>query len=131
MVAMTGLFSRFGRLLSRFRHPVSLPEDVAIALGFDLSNFLSLEQLLQQFRRRAVHPSRLIRFMPRKEAESAFSLAVRCERFGCHTICSYHFQSTWLEFRLQFDDCDRLRRVYVLHKEIAEEEGIELPLIRY
>jgi len=127
---MTGLFVRMSRLLSHFRHPVSLPEDVALALGLKLSNFLSLDQLLQQFRQRSVRPSRLRRFMPREEAESAFSAAVRCERFGRHTICSYHFQSSWLEFRLQFDECERLRRIYVLHKEIVEEEGIELPLVR-
>lgn len=120
----------FSRLLSRFRHPVSLPEEVADALGIPLSNFLSVDQMLRQLTRVSPDPSRLHRFMRRAEAESVFDKALRKERFSHHSHFAYHFEGNWLEFVLQFDDQEKLRRVYLHHKDIPSLQGQEMCLKR-
>lgn len=66
--------------------------------------------------------------MPREEAEAAFETALRKEKFLHNTLCSYYFNEGWMEFVLQFDEHSRLRRIYIQHKKIEQEEGIEIPL---
>lgn len=116
------------RFVCRFRHQVSLPEDVSMALGIPLSNFLTVSQLLACLASPSCFPSRLTRFMSRGEAEAGFRKAVRVDRFSRHTLCSYYFKDGWLEFVLQFDEQQQLRRIYVHHKDLPKEEGVELSL---
>jgi hypothetical protein len=113
----------------RFRYPVSMPEDIALALGIQLSNTMPFKDLVTQLSR-ACCPKRLTKFMPRSAAEEAFSNAIRTERFCEKTLISYYFSEGWLEFVLLFDRSSRLRRIYLLHRAIQTDEGIELPLAK-
>src|SRR5262245_12880955 len=106
------------RFVSRFRHQVSLPEDVAMALGISLSNFISVTELLERLCSPSCCPTRLMRLMHRHDAEAAFARALRLERFSRHTLCSYYFNDSWLEFVLQFDEAQQLRRIYIHHKHL-------------
>lgn len=124
-------FQSFFRLLNRFRYPVSLPEDIAKALGISLSNFLSFDKFIEKITDPSLTPARLMKFMPREQAEAAFESACRKEIFPQKTLISYYFNQGWLEFILQFDEESRLRRIYVQHKKIASQEGTEIPLKHY
>jgi len=112
----------------RFRYPVSLPEDVAEALGVKMSNFLTFNKLLEHLTSNHCCPKRLTKYMPREIAEEAFLKAPRKEHFQKNTLFAYHFCEGWLEFSLHFDDESRLRRIYLQHKQIANNNGIEIPL---
>jgi hypothetical protein len=115
------------RLLSRFRYPVSLPEDVAKDLGFfSLSNFMSFSELVHTLTHPSSPPANLHRFMPRSKAEEVFRLASRKEKFFQNSLYSYYFDEGWLEFVLQFDEHSRLRRLYIQHKEIKDKIEIQL-----
>lgn len=118
----------FYRLFLRFRYPVSLPEDVAKALGVSFSNYISFEDFVKKLTCPSCQPTKLKKFMPREEAEAAFHEALRKERFQHNTLFSYYFNEGWMEFVLQFDEHSRLRRIYIQHKKIVQEEGIEIPL---
>jgi len=118
----------FYRLLLRFRYPVSLPEDVAQALGIQVSNFMSFEEFVKQLVSPDCRPTRLTKFMPREKAEEAFEGAQRTERFKQNTLVSYYFNEGWMEFVLFFDEQSRLRRIYLQHKKIDQDEGIEIHL---
>lgn len=113
----------------RFRYPVSLPEDIAEALGVSLSNSLPFKDFIFQLCKSAYSPTRLSRLMPREEAENVFLKAVRKERYSGKTVISYYFSEGWMEIILLFDRDSRLRRVYLHHREIPSEQGIELRLI--
>lgn len=115
-----------GRLFCRFRYPVSLPEDVAGALGITLPNHLSFEKLMEELS--CANPTKLRRFMGREMAERHFKGAVRKEIFGCFSIFSFYFRQGWMEFVLHFDERSRLRRVYLQHKEIKQPSGKEIAL---
>ncbi len=118
------------RFFCRFRHPISLPEEVASALGIQLSNFMTVNEVLGRLASPQGRPTLLERYMPREDAEALFTSAIRKERFCQHTLFSYCFGGNWMEFVLQFDDDARLRRIYVQHKDIHNEAGLELPLKR-
>ena len=125
---MLKLFKTIERTLLRFRYPVSLPEEVSEALGVPLSNYMSFKDLVKTLSEPLSSPKRLSRFMPRHVAENVFCNAAKQERFCEKTLISYHFPEGWVEFILQFDRESRLRRVYLLHKDIASDQGIELSL---
>ncbi len=112
----------------RFRYPVSLPEDIATDLGINTSNFLTFEEFVTQLTNNSCRPRRLTRFMPRETAEAAFQSAQRKEYFGHNTLFSYYFHEGWLEFSLYFDEQGRLRRIYLQHKRLVSDEGVEIPL---
>lgn len=116
------------RLFLRFRYPVTLPEDIAQDLGIGASNFLSFDQFVRCLTSPSCCPTRLIRFMPREKAEETFKAAQRTERFKQNTLISYYFSEGWMEFILHFDEQSRLRRVYIQHKEIEKEQGVEIRL---
>lgn len=118
------------RLIVRFRYPVSLPEDVAQALGIHMSNFLTFEEFVNQLMSPECRPTRLTKFMPRDKAEEAFQGAQRTERFQQNTLISYYFSEGWMEFVLSFDEKSRLRRIYLQHKQICSDKGIEIQLSR-
>lgn len=116
------------RFFARFWYPVTLPEDVTETLGVEVSNFLSFDELIKRITESNCNPLRLSKFMPRKDAESAFKHATCIEHFGEKTLVSYFFPEGWIEFILKFDRESRLRRIYLLHKGIQNEEGVEIDL---
>jgi len=123
-------FSNLFRLFVRLRYPVALPEEIAEALGIELSNDLAFSQFVSLLTSSNCQPTRLCRFMPRQQVEDAFKSAQKKERFKQDSLYSYYFNEGWLEFVLQFDTESRLRRIYVQHHTIKEERGIEIPLGR-
>lgn len=116
------------RFFQRFRYPVSLPEEVADALGVKLSNFITFQEFVDQLQNPTCRPTKLIKFMPREKAEEAFRGALRKELFPQNSLFSYYFSEGWMEFVLLFDEQSRLRRIYLRHKQISQEEGIEILL---
>lgn len=122
--------SYFQRFLTRFRYPVSLPEDIAQALGIHLSNSQSFKEFVAQLVASNIRPTTLNKFMQREQAEQVFCNAPVKERFNGSTLISYYFNEGWLEFILKFDDKGCLRRLYMMHRDIPKDEGIEIPLPR-
>lgn len=124
---MKELFSRF---FARVRYPFSLPEEIAEALGVPLSNGLTFNEFFGMLLEPTFKPTTLSKFMTREQAEGAFGKALRKEQFAQSTLISYYFSEGWLEFVLKFDNEKRLRRLYIQHKNIDQDEGIEIPLPR-
>ena len=113
--------------LIRFRYPVSLPEEVGEALGLSLSNFLSFSEMFAQLISTAAPPTKLFKMMGREEAESSFGKARKKEKFSNSSLFSYYFNDSWLEFSLEFDETQALRRIYLQHKSLKEPYEIPLP----
>lgn len=122
------VFDIMCRFFLRFRYPVTLPEDVAIALGVDISNFVTFEQFIEKITCPSCKPTKLTKFMLREKAEEAFHNAQRKECFIRSTLFSFYFSEGWMEFVLEFDEMDRLRRLYLNHQFIKPERGIEISL---
>ena len=99
------------RLISRFRYPVSLPEDVAHDLGMHLPNTLPFCDFLQLLSSPHHRPTKLRKFMFREQAEEAFTTALKKESFKSCSLFSYYFNKGWLVFCLYFDEEGRLRRL--------------------
>jgi hypothetical protein len=118
----------FSRFFLRFRYPVALPEDIASALGVEVSNYLTFDEFIGKLTGPECCPTRLMKFMPREMAEQAFNKAQRKEHFMRSSLFSFYFNEGWMEFKLEFDSDSLLRRMYIQHKEIEEDYGIELPL---
>lgn len=116
------------RFFLRFRYPVTLPEDIADALGIAASNFLTFDEFVRRLTSPSCRPTKLNKFMPREKAEEAFKTAQRTERFRQNTLVSYYFSEGWMEFILYFDEQSRLRRIYIHHRQIEKDQGIEIPL---
>lgn len=114
----------------RYRHPVSLPEDVASDLGIQLSNFMTDDELVHEIILPHCRPTRVKRYMSRQKAEAAFHSACRTERFSHHTLFSYYFRGGWLELLLKFDENEKLRRLYINHRTISQPEGVEISLAK-
>lgn len=123
-------FAFFTNFFTRMRYPVSLPEEVAEALGVHLSNESSFDEFLNRLCCPSCCPTRLMKFMPREKVEKLFKKATIKEKFKQNTIISYHFSEGWVEFVLQFDEQSRLRRIYLQHKQITQDRGIEIPLAK-
>ncbi|MCH9611247.1 MAG: hypothetical protein S4CHLAM81_01650 [Chlamydiales bacterium] len=122
------LVESFTRLLSRFRYPVSLPEDLAKDLGMRLSNRVTFSQLLSALNSSDLRCSRLKRYMDRENAEKIFHSALKKESFKSSSLFSYYFNKSWLVFALYFDECDRLCRIYVQCPSCSQMEGFDLHL---
>lgn len=120
------LLASLCRLLLRFRYPVSMPEDVARDLGCTTSYFFTLEDLLSELLLPQFRSPNLKKFMPRSRAEEVFKMAYRKEKFRDDTLFSYYFKEGWIEFVLQFDAQGRLRRMYLLHKDLKQKVEISL-----
>lgn len=117
------------RLISRWRYPVSMPEEVLDALGIDdFSESLGFEELMESLTNSHYKSKNLMRFMPREKAESYFFSAARKERFRHASLYSYYLSDSWVEFVLYFDRESRLRRIYLQHKDLLQEEGVEIAL---
>lgn len=113
-------------LFTRFRYPVSMPEDVASDLGFDITNSLKFKEFIHCLTDPCRRPSKLTRFMPREQAEEIFRLAKRKEKFQKDTLFSYHFKGGWMEFILHFDEQSRLRRLYMRHRDLKQKHEISI-----
>ncbi|MBA2369990.1 MAG: hypothetical protein H0V82_13380 [Candidatus Protochlamydia sp.] len=118
--------SSFARLILRFRYPCSLPEEVASDLGLKISNAVTFPQLIHCLTNPAHRPTKLVRFMPREQADQIFKTALRKEIFKKDSLYSYHFNGGWMEFMLQFDEQSRLRRLYIQHKDIKQKCEISI-----
>lgn len=123
------MWSYFSHFTLRFRYPVSMPSEVADALGIELSSKNTLEELIRQLLELKCRPQGLMKYMKREAAENRFQNAVKKERFNQKTLFSYYFNQGWVEFMLQFDDESRLRRLYLYHYSAGTPRGIEIPLI--
>ena len=121
-------FDLISRFFLRFRYPLSMPEDIAIALGVEISNEVSFTEFVNQLSCPSCCPTKLMKFMPRDLAEKAFEKAPCKEKFNDRTLICFQFNEGWMEFDLQFDSQSRLRRVYLQHKNIVNERGVELKL---
>lgn len=119
-------FDLLYRFFLRFRYPVSLPEDIARALGIELTCYLTFEEFFSRLHNPNFRPTRLKKYMPRELAEDAFSSALRIDRFSQKSLFAYYFNEGWMEFVLQFDEHARLRRVYLQHKYIQDDIGLEI-----
>lgn len=120
------VLNRLRRFFVRLRHPFSLPEDVASDLGLNLSNYLSVSELICSLASPECRPTKLIKFMPREQAEQRFSTALRKEIFRHNSLFSYYFNGEWVEFVLQFDEHSRLRRLYLRHKNLKQKCEISI-----
>ena len=107
---------------------MSLPEEIADALGVDICNSLRFKKILNLLTSPECKPTTLKRFMPRDLAEEAFQGALLKEHFLQSSLFSFYFPEGWMEFELQFDEQSRLRRIYVHHKLISLPKGVEIPL---
>jgi len=124
---MLTLWLRLTKLVARIWYPVALPEDIAHCFNLKVSNLLSQEELVRVLRKSQSYTAFLSRYMPRDIAESVFRRATSIESFGDKTIISYYFIGGWMEYVLQFDAEDRLRRVYLAHRAL-ERGSEEIPL---
>lgn len=118
----------FRRFLLRFRYPITLPEEVAKALGIDLPNFLTFDELVERLSCPNCRPTTLARFMHRQQAEEFFQHAHCHEHFKQSSLFSFYFTEGCLEFVLQYDDQSLLRRMYIQHPRFKQERGIEIRL---
>lgn len=122
------LFAGVTRLISRFRYPVSLPEDVAHDLGMQLPNTLSFQQFLKLLTSPHQRPSKLRKYMTRETAEATFGSALRKDIFKSCSLYSYYFKKSWIVFSLYFDEKSRLRRVSLQCPTLPSLEGFDLAL---
>lgn len=120
------LLESFSQILFRFRYPFSSPRDIGGDLGIPLPGNLEFNEFLTYLLHPSQQSTRLIRFMPRKEAESMFQSAIRKECFKLNSLFSYYFNGGWVEFMLQFDAESRLRRLYIRHKQLKHLHEIKI-----
>ena len=128
LVRLMKLLEDLTRLFSRFRYPVSLPEDVSHDLGIYLPNTLSFKNFLKFLASPHHRSTKLRRYLPRHQAEEAFESALKKETFKSCSLFSYYFNKGWLVFTLYFDEEARLRRVYIQCPACEIIEGFDLPL---
>ena len=114
------------RFFLRFRYPVTLPEDIAFALGVEFSNFISFDDFVKELTKPSFRPSTLRRYMSRQLAEEAFRFAQRREIFNNTSLFSFYFQEGWMEFVMEFDEKEKLRRLYLHHRHIPQDRGVEI-----
>lgn len=125
------LLETISRFLTRFRYPVTLPEELASDLGLHLSNSLSFEQLLKELSMPSAMPTTLWKWMPRSSAEGVFRGALKKEIFCNSALFSYYFNQGWLVFTLYFDEDSTLRRLYVQCPVCESIDGFDISLMEY
>jgi len=122
------LLASISRFMSRFRHPVSLPEDVANDIGISVSNNLNFNEFLNYLSSLHCRPTKLRKYMPREEAEALFHSALKKENFAYNTFFSYYFDKGWLVLALYYDREGRLRRLNVQCPLDSKISSCDLPL---
>lgn len=113
-------------LFFRWRYPVSTPKDLSEDLGVSLSLLLASPSLVSALTSPTLSTSRLCRYMTREMAEKRFAHAIKKEKFPQYSLFSYSFKEGWIEFLLYFDQESRLRRLYVKHKNLAQQHELLL-----
>ncbi len=121
------IYNAITHMKVRMRYPYALPSDIGTSLGQSIDDSITFPLLLKILSN-LQEPRSLARFMNRDRAEKSFILATRCERFTTSTLYSFRFNEGWIEFELHFDEEDKLRRLFILHKEIVSCDRIEIPL---
>lgn len=119
------------RLLSRFRYPGSLPEELGRDLGIKIpraSLRLTLSALIQNLVILLPLSKKLYYRMCRESAEKSFRCAFKKEHFHSSTLFSYYFSEGWLVFTLHFDEEQRLRRLHLQCPHSFQENGFDLLL---
>ncbi len=115
------LFQGMMHFFCRFKHPVSMPEEIAQDLGLNqLQNEISFKTCICSLTNPNCKPKNLWRFMKRDEAESQFHCALKKERFRSNSLFSYYLFHGWFSFDLIFDEKNRLRRVYCQHEKFSK-----------
>lgn len=125
---MLRIFKPFSDLLLRLRYPFSMPEEIASDIGLSITNYCSFDEFIACLTNPSQRPAKISRFMPRENAEDLFQTALKKEQFRHNTLFSYYFKDGWMEFVLQFDEQSRLRRLYILHKDLKQK--YEIPISR-
>ena len=116
------------RLISRFRYPVSMPEDVAHDLGFHLPNTLNFCDFVDLLNMAQYRPTKLWKMMPREQAEATFQSALKKENFKSISLFSYYFNKGWLVFALYFDEKSKLRRMSLQCPSCIDSKGFDISL---
>lgn len=116
------------RLMSRFRYPVSMPEDIAKDLGIRIPATVSFKIFLGLLSAASSRSTKLRRLMPRRQAEAAFQNALKKEMFSSCSLFSYYFNQGWVVIALYFDDGARLRRAYFQCPACESMQGFDLLL---
>lgn len=116
------------RLFARWRHPHTLPEEVASILDLDVSNYLTYEEFISLLKQHCHPPKTLTRFMPREQAERTFFKASYKEHFCNESHFSYCFKQGVIDFTLTYDGENRLRRLYLNHRGMELDQKLEIPL---
>lgn len=119
------------RLISRFRYPVSHPEDISHDLGMNLPNHLKFGEFLKVLSSPNQQPARLYKKMSRSLAEMVFETALKKECFGSCSLFSYYFNKGWLVFALYFDEKECLRRVTIQSPSCEKLDKFDLSLREY
>jgi hypothetical protein len=125
------ILENLSRFITRFRYPVTLPEDLANDLGLPLSNSLTFQELMNELAHPTRKPKTLCRWMRRSTAEKVFQGALKKEVFCTSSLFSYYFAQGWLVFALYFDENSNLRRLYVQCPSCEVIDGFDIPLIEY
>ncbi len=112
----------------RFRYPFSLPEEIGVALGLDISNQTDFHTFLSFLCSSSCCPRNLQKYMKRDDVEPLFSQAFRSDRFREKSIHCYYFKQGWVEFQLHYDNDDRLRRIRLQSQTLESDEGVEIKL---
>jgi hypothetical protein len=123
---MYKILKSLSHLLVRLRYPFSTPEEIASDIGLNITNQCSFAEFMACLTNPSHKPTKILKFMPRERAEDLFQTALKKERFSYNTLFSYYFKGGWIEFILQFDEKSRLRRLYILHKDLKQK--YEIPI---
>lgn len=116
------------RLMTRFRYPVSLPEDISKDLGISLPSTLSFKVFLGLLAAPSSRATKLRKWMSRSEAEAAFQRALKRETFSSCSLFSYYFNQGWVVIALYFDANARLRRAYFQCPACESMHGFDILL---
>ncbi len=116
------------RLFCQFKYPLSLPDEVALAIGMRQANFIPFDLLCKTITPPRDAPKALKKYMNRKEAEKVFKSALSRKFEPLQSHFSYTVDGTTVNFTLHFDQNERLRRLVVQREEIYFAKGIDIPL---
>lgn len=121
------IINAFNYAKTRYYYPYSLPSEIGNALGVQLVDSMPYERFLESLIDLHTSP-RLSRYMCRAAAEKAFRAATRCERYDNTTRYFFRFTDGWVEFELLFDEGNKLRRLFLHHRCIQDQDRLEIML---
>jgi hypothetical protein len=121
------ILNLFSYAKTRYYYPYTLPSQIGVALGIELADSISYPEFLLVLSQLPT-PPKLARYMCRATAEKAFRHATRCERYDNTTRYFFRFAEGWVEFELLFDENNKLRRLFLHHRSIQNQDRIEITL---